>query len=211
MERFSAGTARPRLNLLPNWRDYSLRTSQTKAGMTGDTGRIFDELLLISARAGDRRAGERLAARWQPRLLRTARRLLRDEDEAVEAVQNAWAAICRGWFTLHDPAKFPAWAFTILHRKCADRIRGNQTDRARNAELTPDAGAVARGTPEDGLAIRQAIDGLSHDHRAAAVLFFGEEMTLREVAEITGVPVGTAKSRIFHARRQMKAALEGDA
>ena len=66
--------------------------------MTRDTGRIFDELLLISARAGDRRAGERLAARWQPRLLRTARRLLRDEDEAVEAVQNAWAAICRGWF-----------------------------------------------------------------------------------------------------------------
>ncbi|RIJ31776.1 RNA polymerase sigma factor [Henriciella algicola] len=178
--------------------------------MTRDTGRIFDELLLISARAGDRRAGERLAARWQPRLLRTARRLLRDEDEAVEAVQNAWAAICRGWFTLQDPARFPAWAFTILHRKCADRIRGNQSDRARYSELTPDAGAVARGAPEDGLAIRQAMDGLSVDHRAAAVLFFGEGMTLIEVAEITGVPVGTAKSRIFHARRQMKAALEGE-
>ncbi|MGB3625085.1 MAG: sigma-70 family RNA polymerase sigma factor, partial [Henriciella sp.] len=90
--------------------------------MSDDTGRIYDELLVTLARTGDRAAGERLAARWQPRLMRTAGRLLRDEDQAREAVQEAWSGICRGWMGLNDPRKFPAWAFGILHRKCADRI-----------------------------------------------------------------------------------------
>ena len=51
----------------------------TRPPPADETGRVFDELLVTLARAGDRRAGERLAARWPPRLLRTARRLLRDK------------------------------------------------------------------------------------------------------------------------------------
>ena len=63
---------------------------------------------------------------------------------------------------------------------------------------------------EDSLAIAQALDGLSHDHRIAAILFFGEGLALSEIAAATGVPTGTAKSRIFHARRQLQAALNGE-
>lgn len=176
--------------------------------MAKETDRIFDELLLVMARAGERAAAERLAARWQPRLLRTARRLLRDEEQAREAVQEAWTAICRGWLTLQDPSRFPAWAFTILRRKCADRIRRAQTARARFSAETR-AGEMP-GSPEDRTAIRQALDLLGDDHRLVAVLFFGEGLTLAEIAAVTGVPVGTVKSRLFHARRQMKAALEGE-
>lgn len=176
--------------------------------MTGSTGRIFDELLLVSARRGDRRAAERLAVRWQPRLLRTARRLLGNEEEARDAVQEAWIAICRGWLSLKDPARFPPWAFTILRRKCADRIRSNQRGRAQHA-LEGDAQQVP-GAPEDAAAIRQALGHLGPEHRLAIVLFLGEGLTLAEIADVTGVPVGTVKSRIFHARRQMRAALEGE-
>ena len=73
--------------------------------MRTETDRVYDELLITLARSGDRRAGERLAARWQPRLLHTARRLLRDDEQARDAVQEAWAGICRGWLTLNDPAQ----------------------------------------------------------------------------------------------------------
>ncbi len=175
-----------------------------------ETHRVYDELLVTLVQAGDRAAAARLAARWQPRLIRTARRLLRDEEQAHEAVQEAWAGIVRGWATLRDPARFPAWAFGILHRKCADRIRGEQKRRARTApqEAAPEPEAAASG--EDRLAIAQALDGLTPEHRAAAVLYFGEGLTLAEIAEATGAPLGTAKSRIFHARRQLKAALTGD-
>lgn len=191
-------------------RTMSQPTSQT----TNQIGRVYDELLLVMARSGDRLAGERLAARWQPRLIRTARRLLRDDDMAREAVQEAWAGICRGWLMLDDPAKFPAWAFGVLHRKCADRLRTEVRRRETTAPLDDHQGGAEASAPgaQDGLALdlNRALAGLSPDHRAAAILFFGEGLSLAEIAAATRAPLGTVKSRIFHARRQLKAALSGE-
>jgi DNA-directed RNA polymerase specialized sigma24 family protein len=51
---------------------------------------------------------------------------------------------------------------------------------------------------------------LSDEHRLAAVLYFGEGLTLNEIAAATGVPVGTAKSRIFNARKHLKSTLKGE-
>lgn len=176
----------------------------------GDTDRIYDEYLVTLVRAGDTRAAERLAARWYPRLLRTARRMLRNADQAQDAVQEAWAAICRGWPRLSDPVKFPAWAFGILHRKCVDRIRREQTHRARHGALNTAQEPASPARSEMRYALGQAFERLSADHRIAAILYFSEGLTLSEVAVATGVPVGTAKSRIFHARKHLKSTLEGD-
>ena len=175
-----------------------------------ETDRVFDEWLLCLARTGDKRAGERLAARWYPRLMRTATRLLQNREQAQEAVQEAWFGICRGWHGLNDTAKFPAWAFGILHRKCNDLIRKTVKERVRYAppETAPEACEAARG--ELAYAIDQALDLLSIEHRAVAVLYFGEGLTLTELASVTGVPLGTAKSRLFHARRKLKSILKGD-
>ena len=170
--------------------------------------RVHDELLVVLVQSGDRRAAERLAARWQPRLLRTASRLLRGEDRARDAVQDAWASIFRGVARLKDPAAFPAWAFGILHRRCIDRMRGER--RRAEDEADMDQVAAAPGSCGDGLDIARALAALDPDHRTAAVLHFCEGLTLAETAAALGVPVGTAKSRLFHARRRLKAALSGD-
>ena len=169
-----------------------------------DTERVFDELLLMRIQTGDRQAGERLAARWYPRLMRTAFRLLRDEEQAQVAVQEAWSGICKGWRGLRSPNRFPAWAYTILHRRCADRIKRNQSDRSRFGELPAgfEPSIAARG--EDKVSIDQAFDLLSAEHRTAAILYFSEGLTAKEVAEVTGTAIGTAKSRLFHARRHLQ-------
>ena len=174
------------------------------------TDRVYDQLLLTLVRSGDRRAAERLAARWQPRLFRTARRLLRDEDQARDAVQETWAGICRGWLGLTDPAKFPAWAFGILHHKCADRIQLEMRRRSRTGTSGPADEPSVAARAETLTALDQAFALLSIDHRSAAILFFGEGLSLAEVAHASGIPLGTAKSRIFHARQILKAALSGD-
>lgn len=174
------------------------------------TERVYDELLVTLTRAGDHKAANRLAARWYPRLMRTAMRLLQNRQDAEEAVQEAWAGICRGWPRLSDPAMFPGWAFGILRRKCVDRIRMSERDRARSAplEAAPEPSQPARG--ELQVEIDQALASLSDDHRLSAVLFFGEGLSLNEIAAVTGVPVGTAKSRIFYAREHLKSCLKGD-
>jgi RNA polymerase sigma-70 factor (ECF subfamily) len=175
-----------------------------------ETERVYDELLVTLARSGDRAAANRLAARWYPRLMRTALRLVQDRSDAEEAVQEAWAGICRGWPRLSDPAMFPGWAFGILRRKCVDRIRKSQTERNRTApiEAAPEPSQPARG--ELRVEIDQALAGLSDDHRLAAILYFGEGLSLNEIAAVTDVPVGTAKSRIFNARQHLKSRLKGE-
>lgn len=175
-----------------------------------DTDRIYDELLVTLVRAGDGRAAERLAARWQPRLMRTARRILGDGEEAREAVQEAWGGICRGWVRLSDPAMFPAWAYGILTRKCVDRIRRMSGERLRFAP--EDAAPEPAGRDPQPLrhSLLAALGTLSAEHRITAILYFSEGLTLAETAAATGVPAGTAKSRIFHARQHLKDLLEGD-
>ncbi len=175
-----------------------------------ETERIYDELLLTRIQAGDRHAGERLAARWHPRLMRTAYRLLRDEEQARVAVQEAWSGICKGWRGLRNPSRFPAWAYTILHRKCADQIGRNQKYRNRHAVVVEDAEISVAPRGEDKVTIDQAFDRLSDDHRTTALLYFGEGLTIKEIAAVTGAAIGTAKSRLFHARRHLKAALDDE-
>lgn len=171
-------------------------------------GRIFDELLVTQVWSGDRRAAERLAARWQPRLLRTARRLLGDRESAKGAVQESWVSILRGIHSLRDPARFAPWAFGILHRRCADAIRKASSERARMTDAAPQETIAA--DQEQALAIVQAFAALPPDQRLAAHLFFVEGLTLAEIAEAVNVAPGTAKTRIFHARRKLKAALTGE-
>ena len=167
---------------------------------------VFDELLVTLVLGGDRAAGERLSARWQPRLLRTARRLTGDGELAMLAAQDAWLAIWRGLPLLRDPARFGAWAFGILRRRCADAVNRKARERGCGDEGEAAEPAVPPGQ-EEGVAIRQAFATLSPEHRLAAHLHFVEGLTLAEIAEVQEVPLGTAKSRLFHARRQLKAAL----
>lgn len=174
-----------------------------------DAGRVFDELLVTLVKAGDSGAADRLVARWQPRLLRTARRYLRDDQMAQGAVQDAWISILRDLVRLRDPARFAPWAFGILRRRCADALRRTVKDRSRAGELSDDPPDFA-ALQGEAMAITQAFAALPPDQRLAAQFFFVEGLTLAEISEATDVPTGTVKSRLFYARRTLKAALSGD-
>ena len=174
----------------------------------GDAERLYDELLVTLVQSGDRAAGERLARRWQPRFARSARRVLRSDEMALVAVQDTWISILRGIGGLREPSRFAPWAFGILRRRCIDRIRSTQNRRSHEA-----AGEVEQSLPavaDERVAIDQAFAALSPDQRLAAQLHFVEGLTLAEIAAVQDVPLGTAKTRLFHARQKLKAVLEGD-
>lgn len=176
----------------------------------GQTQHILDELLVTMVWNGDQAAAERLARRWHPRLFRAARRMLGDAEAAHGATQDCWLAINKGIHRLSDPARFAPWAFAILRRKCADEVGRRQSARSVfSAGELPDAPDPSGGS-EDSIAIAQALASLPPDQRFAAHLFFVEGLTLTELAEVQNIPVGTAKSRLFHARQKLKAALSGE-
>ena len=174
------------------------------------SGQVYDELLVLQVQTGDRRALDRLAARWHPRLMRSARRFTGDDEAAREAVQECWLGIVAGLGRLRDPARFPGWAFAILRRRCAERVRARAAARARSALLDEAAEPSALPRSEDRLIVAQAFARLPEAQRIAATLFFVEQLKLDEIAAATGSPLGTVKSRIFAARKSLKRALEGE-
>ena len=173
-------------------------------------GRAVDAWLVASARCGDRAALGVLADRWQRRLLAHAVRLLGDGEAARDAVQAAWLEILRGLPRLDDVDAFPAWAYRIVSRRCTRAIRSLQKQRALvqaiSAQPAPDDDRIS--DPQDRL--HAAIRQLPPEQRAALALHHFEHLSVAEVAVALAAPVGTIKTRLMHARRKLRAILEGD-
>lgn len=170
---------------------------------------IVDGLLVIAARGGDIGAFERLAARWHPRLLRHARRLTCSGDGARDVVQDAWVAIVRGLGRLHDPATFGAWALSITGRRAADWIAKRRLARGREAALASDCrDERPPGAADDVLRLREALRRLDRETQILLSMLYVEGYAVAEIAQACGIPHGTVKSRLYHARARLRAALE---
>lgn len=167
---------------------------------------LYDELLVTRAQTGDRQAANRLYKRWNPRLVRAARRYGMEDEAALDLAQECWLAIFKGLSRLRNPARFRSYAFAVLHRRGFDHIRKSLRERGAIAEMC-NGDDTAPETQSDHAAISQAFASLSPEQRLAAHLHFVEGLTLYEIAEVQQIPEGTAKTRIFHARRKLKAAL----
>ncbi|MBX3594571.1 RNA polymerase sigma factor [Sphingomonas sp.] len=180
--------------------------------MAREASRLLDEYLVVSAQAGDRRAFAQLVARWHKRLIVHAWRLTGDPDSARDAAQTGWSEIVRGLARLNDARAFPAWAYRIVSRVCAKQARRERGRRllaeAIGAEPAPEPIGPDAGVEHDRL--RAAIRALPPDQRAAIALYHFEELSVAEVAVALDVSAGTVKTRLMHARRKLRAALEGE-
>lgn len=184
--------------------------------MQRDSERVYDEYLVVAAQGGDRAAWERLVARWQPRLLRHAWRLTGHADRSADLVQDAWVDIWKGLRRLEDVVAFPAWAFRIVTRRChrafgeTDRERAGMRELAEVSAESDDAeGAEAIARDIDLARVRAAMAALPPAQRAALSLFHLEALSVAEIAIALDVPPGTVKTRLMHARRKLRAVLEG--
>lgn len=142
-----------------------------------------------------------------------AHRILRDIDLAEDATQQALLAIWRDLPQLRDPARFDAWSYRLLVRACY--AEGQRERRwMPNMRLLPtDEPAETDGSNSvvDRDQLERGFRRLSIDHRAVVVLHHYLDMPLERVAEVLGVPAGTVRSRLHHAMRGLRAALDADA
>lgn len=179
--------------------------------MDDTPGRVLDEYLVSLSQAGSVEALDRLARRWTPRLLRYAARVLGGSGDSSEAardiVQETWVGAIRGLRGLHDTAQFPAWIYGIATRKCADEIRARTRRRRLEVAAAGEPIAVTSPTSERQIDLAAAIRGLPPIHRAAVHLFYGEDLSVEEIAAVLKIPAGTVKSRLHHAREALKSQL----
>jgi RNA polymerase sigma-70 factor (ECF subfamily) len=172
----------------------------------------MDADLVIRSQHGDQEAFALVAAQIADRFLGVSRRILRDLDLAEDATQQALLTIWQDLPRLRDPARFDAWSYRLLVRACYTEGR-KQRRWAPNLRLLPGVEPVA----DDDLSsvidrdeLERGFRRLSLDHRTVVVLHHYLDLPLDRVAEIVGIPVGTAHSRLHHAMRALRSALDAE-
>jgi RNA polymerase sigma-70 factor (ECF subfamily) len=184
-----------------------------------------DGALVAALRAGDDQAFEEVVRSHGGRMMSVARRLLRHEQEAQDAVQEAFLSAFRGIDRFDGKSQLGTWLHRIAVNACLMKLRsrhrkpeqsidellprfledGHRADPQAAWAETADAAALRRETRE---LVRDSIDRLPEDYRAVLVLRDIEELDTEETARLLGVSIAVVKTRLHRARQALRALLD---
>jgi RNA polymerase sigma factor (sigma-70 family) len=181
-----------------------------------DTARISqenDDRLIARIRERDPAAFDELYRRYHSRLTRFLSKLARRPPLIEEVLNDTLMVVWERPDSFNGASKLSTWVFAIAYRKAMKALRRQDEpieDPRADERTSPDA------NPEDDFGhrrrralLRAAMDKLSPAHRAVVDFTNYQEMGYREIAGIMGCPVNTVKTRMFHARRHLRAQLDG--
>lgn len=186
-----------------------------------DKARERDAELVGRLRGGDSRALDELFRRHRDAAYVVAYRLLGNEADALDVVQESFIHVMRGIQAFRGQSSFRTWFYRIVTHAALDyrRWRGVRAAGSLDAEGAVEPAATGprhRSPQEEATAndLREAIDkalaNVSEKNRAALILFALEGMSYKEVADVLGISVGTVMSRIFNARQRLRELLASE-
>ena len=187
----------------------------------------LEEKLLERLRARDERAFNELVKAYERRVFGLVFRMLNNRAEAEDLTQEVFVQVFKAIGTFRGESKLSTWVYRIAVNLCKNRAKylrvrhtGEQDELEEMAERLPlsqarNANVAQVARPDEAMAgrqveeiVRQAISEVDENFRECLILCDVEELSYEEIAEITGLPVGTVKSRIFRARAQLRELVE---
>jgi len=189
-----------------------MRSVQGGLIATGVEGQVQEELVRLAQR-GDAEAFDSLARMVGDRCLAIAVRILREIDLAEDAVQAAMITAWTELRALRDPSRFEPWLHRILTNACyaEARRRKRWSEGLRILPVVDTYGRDEYLTVDDRDLLERAFRRLTTEQRAVLVFHHYIGLSISDVAARTGLPLGTAKSRLHHATRALRASIEADA
>jgi len=167
-----------------------------------------EQLPVAQARRGDPAAWDTLFRRYQLPLYVYVFELVREEQPALDIVQETFIAATRHLGSLREDHKFGSWLFGIGHQKCLQHWRKRKEILLDEIPEPPDE---FEDSPQDRLIRREQeaefmklIAELAPAHRAVLLLFFVEDFSIEEIADVTGAQPGTVKSRLHYAKKSLR-------
>jgi len=167
---------------------------------------LADELLVVRCQLGERPAFDALILRWHKPLWRYARNLAGNDAAADDAIQEVWLRVLRGIARLRDGARLRAWLFGIAHKVLMDRLR-EQYARPPAQDVDIDTLPAHEASPEREWEMATMLDELARlplVENEILTLFYLRELSIEDIAQSLGIPVGTVKSRLFRARKMLR-------
>lgn len=184
-----------------------------------------DPVVVEAAKAGDRRAFQLLYERYERKVFAVAYGFLRNQEDALDVVQEAFIKVHRHLPTFEGQSSFYTWLYRIVANLCIDNLR--RTGRKKDVEFDDrlqhgDATSAGPPVPFSSLgdpsrvvgnkeilaAVENSLGYLSEKHRAVIVMRELQGMSYADMAKVMNCSKGTIMSRLFHARRNMQKLLQ---
>jgi RNA polymerase sigma-70 factor (ECF subfamily) len=181
-----------------------------------------DRELIAKAQRGDAGAFSEITIRYQPRLVRTAIRIVNDEHDAEDVVQQALTSAWLNFEKFRGEAALSTWltrivmneAFTFRRRRKMELVELDEQSTDSNATLSERLASNTKN-PEERLLqrettrlLRESLKEIKPAYRPAMQLRLIEDLSVEEIAGRLDVPVNTVKVHLFRARKSMKSFLE---
>lgn len=179
-----------------------------------DSTRLREQFLVLRAQVGDDDAFADLFRLFGEKTLRYLIGLAGD-GVAEDLQQDVWLTVYRRIGSITNPAAFRTWLFQTTRNQALDHLRRMR----REMDFQAEAESLSEAETEDGDAEEIDIDSdviaalmteLSPQHREVLVLRFWKDLTYPEMALVIGAPVGTVRSRLFHAKRLLRERLAAE-
>lgn len=173
---------------------------------------IYEKLLVSRAQGRDAQAFGELVQRYERKILYYLRRVLNSSSDLEDILQDVWLTMYVRLPSIRAPEAFRSLLYKFAHDTCVNRLR--KQGRMEYADLETAAGAPA---PDEWNEfellerielVHKTLDRMTQPHREVLTLRFLEGFDLTEIAQITGVSVGTVKSRLHYAKTSMRTLLE---
>ena len=175
--------------------------------------RLEESVWVVQAQSGDREAFAHLMTRHERQVFYYLRRFIDSPEEALDANQELWVEVFRGLPGLRVPAAFRVWLYRLAHGRVVRFFRRTSSVDAfteplgdAHAELPEEPGTLV-----DAEAVHHSLGQLPLILRSVLTLHYLRDLSLEEIAEATGVPLGTVKSRLHHARVALRKQMERNA
>ncbi len=159
--------------------------------------------------SGRDEAIERMVKEWQLPLLRLCYIQLHDKTRAEDAVQETFVKAFRGWAQFRGQSSEKTWLTKIAVNTCKDLQRGpwfRHTDRRVTPEMLPEA---AIQPTETNLDLTLAVMNLPKKYREAIMLYYYQDMDVREIGTVLGIAQSSVSNRLKKGREMLRKALEG--
>ena len=178
--------------------------SSKGAALRSDRQILESELLVTRCQRGDDGAFAGIVRLWERPLFYYLRRLAPSEADTWDLLQETWLKTFRAISSIRDPRAFPAFLYRIAHNAAVARLR-IRTDESMPSDAEPSCAADYTFVAfDDAEQVHHALDQLPLPQREALTLYFLEDLTIDEIADVLGVAVGTVKSRLHYAKQAIR-------
>jgi RNA polymerase sigma factor (sigma-70 family) len=166
--------------------------------------------LVRRCQKGDQEAFEAVYREFHSRLKFYIRRLTSSVDHTDDLLQDIWVKVIRKIKGVRDPRAFTAWLYRIARHEVISRYRTDEPSVGLSEEVLESCFSDKEidFSSEDAVAVHQGLDRLKAPQREVLTLFFLEEMSYKDIAQVLDINLGTVRSRLYHAKQSLRRELE---